>query len=209
MVRHGESTGNAALAEALRSGAEDFALGTRDADFPLSELGRSQAVAVGVWLAKQRTPGTVLCSPYVRARATADIALRELDWPASQFDERLRDREKGIIQGLTALGVRNRFPTEHRERKRVGRFYYRPPSGESMPDVALRLRTLLPELHGDVVVFTHDMVILMTRYILDGLGEAEILEIESDQLANGSISRWAREGSRLRLLGYNETTHLG
>ncbi|MFI6867380.1 histidine phosphatase family protein [Nocardia sp. NPDC050406] len=208
MVRHGESTGNAALAQALRSGAEEFAAGTRDADIPLSPVGRAQAAAVGGWLTDRPRPDSVLCSPYLRARVTAELALSELDWPAPRFDERVRDREKGLLQGLTAIGVRNRFPVEHRERKRLGRFYYRPPGGESMPDVALRMRGLLPELRGHVVVFTHDMVILMTRYILDNASEAEILEIESDPLANGSISRWERDGSALRLVGYNETDHL-
>lgn len=208
MVRHGESTGNAGLASAIAAGAEEFAAGLRDADIRMSELGRAQAAAVGSWLAGRPRPDTVLSSPYVRARETADIALRDLDWPVPRLDERLRDREKGAIQGHTALGVRNRFPAEHRERKRVGRFYYRPPGGESWPDVALRLRTLLPELEGHVVVFTHDLVIVMTRYIFGGLSEDEILEIESDQLKNCSVSRWERDGSAMRLVDYNATEHL-
>ncbi|NNH72490.1 histidine phosphatase family protein [Nocardia uniformis] len=208
MVRHGESTGNAALAAALRAGAEEFASGTRDADFPLSDLGRAEAAALGTWLARHPQPDLIGCSPYLRARETADIALREPDWPQPRLDERLRDREKGILQGHTASGVRTRFPAEHHERERVGKFYYRPPGGESWPDVALRIRSLLPELHGHALIFTHDLVIVMTRYILGDLTEAEILDIESDQLRNCSVSRWEQDGSTMRLVGYNETEHL-
>ncbi len=156
MVRHGESTANAALAAAIRVEAEEFDKGTRDPDVGMSD----------------------------------------------------RDRDTGILHGLTALGVRRRHPAEHRERERLGRFYYRPPGGESWPDVALRLRPLLPELSGHTLVFTHDIVIVMTRYILANLTEPEILKIESTQLANASITRGQRTPTGLRLTTYNDTTHL-
>lgn len=209
MVRHGESTGNAALAQAIRDGAEVFDKGGRDADVPLSERGKIQAGLVGAWLMRQpERPTGVLCSPYVRARETAGIALQSILVPESRLDERLRDRENGVLSGLTARGIAGRYPLERRERERLGPFYYRPPGGESWADVALRLRSLLPELSGRVLVFAHDIIVVMTRYILEGLDERAILEIESDQLANASISRWERTDSGLRRVAYNDTSHL-
>ncbi|MET9488079.1 histidine phosphatase family protein [Nocardia sp. NPDC006630] len=209
MVRHGESAGNAALAGAITAGAEESGLGLRDSDIPLSDLGRAQAGAVGKWLARQwDSVDAVLCSPYVRALETAEIALRAGRAPAVQVDERLRDREQGLLGGLTELGVQRRYPAEAAARELMGRFYYRPPGGEAWTDVALRLRTLLPELEGHVLVFAHDLVIVMVRYILDDLDESTILKIESNQLANASISRWERDHSGLRLLKYNDVGHL-
>jgi glucosyl-3-phosphoglycerate phosphatase len=43
LVRHGESEGNVAAAEAHSSGAEEIAVPARDADVGLSDLGRAQA----------------------------------------------------------------------------------------------------------------------------------------------------------------------
>ncbi|QLY34873.1 histidine phosphatase family protein [Nocardia huaxiensis] len=209
MVRHGESTANAAFTAAIRASAEEFERGTRDPDIPLSDRGRAQAEAVGVWLTTVPRPDLVLSSPYIRARDTASIALRAIGSPPARQDERLRDREIGILAGLTALGIRRRYPLEHRERERLGRFYYRPPGGESYTDVALRLRTLLPELEGHVLAFAHDNIVLLTRYILANLDEPAVLHLESTTpIANASVTRWERTPSGLELIAYNDTAHL-
>ncbi|MEE3921664.1 histidine phosphatase family protein [Micromonospora sp. BRA006-A] len=87
-------------------------------------------------------------SPYLRAVRTAELALDGTGIPAS-VDERLRDRELGVLDGLTAHGVTRRHPEEAQRRTRLGKFYYRPPGGESWTDVALRLRALLGDLRRD------------------------------------------------------------
>ncbi|MFB8008742.1 histidine phosphatase family protein [Nocardia sp. NPDC056000] len=209
MIRHGESASNAAAALLAGTDAEEFGDGTRDPDVPLTDLGRRQATAVGAWLAGQSDrEWTVLCSPYRRARETASLALEFIGPATVRSDERLRDRDIGTLQGLTDLGWRRRYPGEQARRERLGRFYYRPPGGESWTDVALRLRTLLPELDGHVLIFAHDIVVVMTRYIIEGLDEQAILAIERNQIRNGSISRWARTGAGLTRVDYNATAHL-
>ena len=47
LVRHGESTGNVAATGAERAGAELIEIDVRDADVPLSQVGREQAEALG------------------------------------------------------------------------------------------------------------------------------------------------------------------
>ena len=79
-VRHGQSEGNVIRDDAERRHAEHFELGMRDADVPLSDLGRRQASALGRWLAEQPAevlPDAVLVSPYRRATQTADLVLAE------------------------------------------------------------------------------------------------------------------------------------
>ncbi len=204
MIRHGESTGNVARAVALREGAEVMDIPERDADVPLSELGRGQAAALGDRLAGLERPGLIVASSFLRARETAEIALKASGSPAITLDERLRDREGGLFYGLTWTGITNRHPDEAARLVRDGKFYYRPPGGESWADVALRLRAFLAELDGTVLVFAHDVIIVLARYILEGLTEAEVMELEKTPVSNCSISRWERG----RLVLYNDVSHL-
>ncbi|HYN93104.1 MAG TPA: histidine phosphatase family protein [Pilimelia sp.] len=151
-VRHGESVANAALPVADAAGLLAAGVPGRDADVPLSERGRAQALALGEWLAAHAPPDVVLCSPYARARETWALAGAALpasaDPPPVRLDERLRDREAGVLELLTMAAIRDRFPDEVARRARVGEFYYRAPGGESFPDVALRLRGVLAEAAG-------------------------------------------------------------
>ncbi|SCG44993.1 histidine phosphatase family protein [Micromonospora halophytica] len=182
IVRHGESTANVAASAAEQSGAELIDLTHRDADVPLSATGEEQSRATARWLAglpEQRRPDVAVVSPYLRAVRTSEPALAGTGVPASR-DERLRDRELGILDGLTGHGVARRFPDEAARRQRLGKFYYRPPGGESWTDVALRLRALLGDLRRDhegrrVLLFGHDALVFLLRYLVEGLTEAELM----------------------------------
>ena len=214
LVRHGESEGNLADQRAHDLGAEALELAARDADVELSPTGRDQAAALGTWLSLRdpaERPTVVFSSPYERAFATARTALDVggLDVPL-RLDERLRERELGIFDGLTGHGIRQRYPEEARRRRRQGKFYYRPPSGESWADVALRvrdfLRTLREEYAGErVLLTTHQAVIMNFRYVLEGLTERELLEIDAGPpLANCSLTRYVRDADGLALEVFND-----
>jgi broad specificity phosphatase PhoE len=201
LMRHGQSTGNVAREEALAVGADLIEVGQRDADVPLTALGREQAGALGEWLGELppgRRPTATWCSPYVRAQQTADIALAAagLDLPL-RVDERLRDRELGVLDLLTAQGVAARFPQERDRRRWLGKLYYRPPGGESWADLALRLRSALPEIlaaDGVALVVCHDAVIMLVRYVLEGWDERTLLDTAAaTEIANGSVTRLVRD----------------
>src|SRR5690349_20038264 len=151
LIRHGESEGNVAATEAREAGVEDIQVADQDADVDLSGTGRDQAEALGTALGRiagEFRPDAVVSSPYARARQTAEIAVETAGWPLEvRIDERLRDRELGILDRLTRLGVENRYPEESERRESLGKLYYRPPGGESWADVALRLRSVLAELN--------------------------------------------------------------
>ncbi|UPO75980.1 histidine phosphatase family protein [Arthrobacter sp. Helios] len=197
LIRHGESAGNVAATHAQLTGAEIIDVGLRDPDVPLSEAGTQQARALGVWLAALpagERPESVWCSPYLRARQTADLA----GLAPYRLDERLRDRELGILDLLTSAGVAARYPVEAQRKQWLGKFAYRPPGGESWADVALRLRSLLRDLDDAedgrrVAVICHDAVILLMRYVCEGLLEAELLDIAAtSSVRNGSLTRLVR-----------------
>jgi len=220
VVRHGESAGNVARDLAESQGLEQLDLSHRDIDVPLSDLGRRQAEALGRWIGGQPEedrPTVVWASPYVRARQTAELALQAagLDIP-TVVDERLREREFGVLDGLTRLGITAQFPDESQRRSMIGKFYHRPPGGESWVDVALRLRAVLDEIRIDargerVMVMAHQVVVLLTRYVVEGLDERGVLDIDRQgDVANCAVTSYAldREAGRLSLIRYNEVTAL-
>ncbi|MCO6006088.1 histidine phosphatase family protein [Actinoallomurus purpureus] len=217
MVRHGESTANVASDEAAARGLDAVDITLRDADVPLSQVGREQAVALGRRLAAlpaDERPTAVLSSPYLRASDTARIALEQLaDPPPIVLDERLRDREMGALYMLTLRGIETRHPEEVERKRRLGKFYYRPPGGESWADMALRLRSVLADIdreypRGRILVVAHDAIVVLTRYIIERLSEEELLDVERTLVANGSLTIWARENGGLRLVTFNDTDHL-
>ncbi|MEY2399636.1 MAG: hypothetical protein QOJ00_2810 [Actinomycetota bacterium] len=215
LIRHAQSAGNVANDAALRDGLHELDLAQRDMDVPLSELGESQADALGAWFAAHEAPAVVLCSPYKRAVDTAAGAMRAagVDAPV-RLDERLREREFGVLDRLTKVGIEARYPDQAAARAFLGKFFHRPPGGESWSDVAGRVRGVVTDLRldygdRDVVIVTHQAVIMLFRYVLDGLTEAELLELDgANQIANTAVTAYAAADGAMQLTVFNDTSHL-
>ena len=221
IVRHGQSAGNVARDAAHEAGLGEIDLDIRDVDVPLSDLGLQQSRALGEWFSRlppEGRPTVVLTSTYLRARQTASaiadaggLAGREVNFCV---DERLREREFGILDRLTRRGVEQLHPDQAAALSALGKFYHRPPGGESWVDVILRLRAFVDtiSLHhaGDrVVIVAHQVVVLCLRYILESFDEATILGIDrAGDVANCSVTEYDfvpddRGRVRPRLLTYN------
>ncbi len=203
LLRHGQSLGNIANDASRTNPVDRLDIADRDMDVPLSDLGVEQAVAFGTWLGQEppeTAPDVVVSSPYVRAAETArhviEAAGLQIDITS---DERLREREFGILDLLTHRGIVATHPAEATRRDRLGKFYYRPPGGESWVDVALRLRSLRDSLvreYADlrVLVVTHEVPIIITRYLVERLDEGTALELSrSGTLANCSLTTYIRD----------------
>ena len=114
-----------------------------------------------------------------------------------RVDERLREREFGVLDGLTRKGITTLFPEESERRARLGKFFHRPPGGESWADVALRVRAVLDEIRSDctgerVLVVAHQVVVLVTRYVVEGMTEPEVLDVDREgEVANCSVTSYA------------------
>jgi broad specificity phosphatase PhoE len=221
IVRHGESAGNVAAEAAHSASLARIDIAGRDVDVPLSGRGEHQADAVGGWFADLPTdgrPDIVLTSPYLRARQTGERIRAaggfapEAGHP--QVDERLRERELGVLDRLTRAGVEELYPDQAEMRQRLGKFYHRPPSGESWCDVVLRLRSAINTVllhHGErrVLIVAHQVVVLCLRYLIEDMTEAEILAIDAaGDVANCSVTEYAFDpgagpSGGLRLERYN------
>jgi broad specificity phosphatase PhoE len=132
------------------------------------------------------------------------------------IDERLREKEFGMLDRLTRLGIEERFPEQAALRFRLGKFYYRPPGGESWCDVILRLRSAFDtvSLHHSgpdtrVLIVAHQVIVLCARYLLEGMTEGQILAIDrAGDVANCGVTAYSMEHDRgengeLRLQTYN------
>lgn len=222
IVRHGQSAGNVARDAAAAAGLERIAIEGRDVDVPLSDLGREQASALGRWFARGEAhgrPEVLLASPYARAIETARLFRDAGGCDAAEpicLDERLREKEFGILDGLTRAGIVAEHPVQAGFRDVLGKFYHRPPGGEAWTDVIFRLRSLLDtvSLHHAgmrVMIVAHQVVVLCLRYILETLDEATILGIDREgDVANCSVTEYRFDPARgkrggLVLARYNET----
>ena len=142
----------------------------------------------------------VLTSPYVRARRTAEIVLAGGGLPVDVadfvVDERLREKEFGILDRLTRLGIERHHPDQAEFRRTLGKFYHRPPAGESWCDVILRLRSAMDtvSLHyrgRRVLIVSHQVVVLCLRYLLETLDEQQILAIDREgDVANCAVTEY-------------------
>lgn len=221
VVRHGESSGNVARALAEAAGHPLIEIATRDMDVPLSALGERQATALGQWFGRMppdEQPTAVLCSPYCRACRTAELLCEAAGLDRDRVpiipDERLREKEFGIIDRLTRLGIAKKFPDQAEFYRVLGKFYYRPPGGESWCDVLLRLRSVLDTLSLEycgerVLIVAHQVVVLCFRYLLERMTEDQILEIDrANRIANCSVTSYqydpaAPRHARLALREFN------
>ncbi|WP_280480517.1 histidine phosphatase family protein [Nocardia cyriacigeorgica] len=209
-VRHGQSTVNAA------AGGPDADTRARVPDWTieLSPLGEQQAAALGKWwsgLGGDR-PGLVLCSPYLRTRKTWAAMERAARGsgadPVVVVDERLRDREMGALELWSPARIRRDAPEEAERRQRLGDWFYRPPGGESLADVTLRVRDLIndierPAARTQVLIVAHDATIAALRRIFSGPG-SELPE-ELPPVPNASVSQWVQDRGRLKLVRWGES----
>jgi broad specificity phosphatase PhoE len=213
IVRHGQSAGNVARDAAEAAGHVLIDVEFRDIDTPLSDLGVEQSRALGRWFASRpahERPQVVLASPYVRARDTARIVLEEAGWRTGtdirlRLDERLREKEFGILDRLTKHGIRQKYPELHAQRSHVGKFYFRPPGGESWCDVILRLRSLTEMITREhagerVLVVAHQVIVNCMRYLLEDLDEEAILGIDRlGDVPNCAVTSYRRDAATGRL----------
>jgi 2,3-bisphosphoglycerate-dependent phosphoglycerate mutase len=218
LIRHGESMANVAFPRADAAGLLESGVPGRDTDVRLTDLGVRQAEAIGHWLAglpQERVPQVVITSPYLRARETWRIAaeVSGLDLPAPATDDRLVDRLLGDFEMLTRAAIEARFPGEE-DRRRAAQYRYRPPGGETFADIAERLTAFLADVNREhagrrVVVVAHDAVVLMMRFVIEGLSWDGLAAVEQEgRVLNASITRFDGSPGRLVLDRYNSIDHL-
>lgn len=203
-VRHCESIGNEAYERSKKGDHSRYTPEFRQLPnwaWPLSERGRQQARATGNWLQENyaRFSG-YYCSPFVRTTETAGLlGLAEATW---EPDSLLRERYWGDADFRVPENERWEAFRKELEGRWHDPAYWRPPGGESLADVELRVELFLDKLHrawpnGSTLVVTHRDAILAfaARVAPKPLTQwrRELLSKDPrDQINNGQIIHYSR-----------------
>jgi 2,3-bisphosphoglycerate-dependent phosphoglycerate mutase len=200
IVRHGESERNVSKVAATDAGLFEYGGEVRDVDVQLTVRGQAQAKETGKHLARKLRFDRVFTSPYLRTIQTTQLMVREFEnVPEIVSEERIREKEFGILDGLTKKGIDRKYPEEAKRKQLVGKYYYRPPGGESYPDVCLRIHSFLGTLTRDfacrsVLAVCHSVIVLAFRRLLERLSESDLLAIDGNpdqEVRNCSVTWYA------------------
>ena len=208
IVRHGQSERNVAKDRAREEHKlEAWSDHLRDVDTPLTALGVDQAVATGRFLREKFNFDMVFTSPYLRTIQTSkQIVTQMAVAPSIMYEERIREIEFGVLDGLTRDGIQKFYPLEFTRKEREGKYWYRPPGGESRPDVALRVHSFLGTLTREyrrksVLVVCHSVVVLIFRRLLERWDEAQYMKVDSeDDVLNCSITAYRYDAEKHKLM---------
>ncbi|MFQ5827552.1 MAG: histidine phosphatase family protein [Candidatus Methylomirabilia bacterium] len=192
LARHGQSVWNA---------ARRF---QGSIDVGLSELGRSQALALGRALRGRRL-ATAYVSPLRRAVETAEIAVEGLGVPLSVLDD-LRELSLGAWEGRTVEEVRAGDGDPYLQWL-LAPLDCPPPASERLAEVATRVLAVVEQIvanhpdGGEVLVVSHGGVISTYLCHLLGLSLNRLWRLRVDN-ASLTVVRPPR------LITLNETAHL-
>jgi len=179
LVRHGESVGN----------AENRMQG--HADYPLSERGRAQALALAQrFRADAITFDHVIASPLSRALETGRIIAASLGIAHPEPDPLWMERDVGKRSGMTWDEIKNHFP----EPELAGPDDAIAGSGESDQELHLRggqaLASILRRPPARYLVASHGAILNMVFYAILGLAPRPDSPGTRFRLENGSFSRF-------------------
>ena len=186
LIRHGETDWN----------REGRLQGQRD--IPLNAVGRDQADGAGrilrsVLVAQGRDPSRLrfTASPLGRARDTMERVRTALGLPPEDYglDGRLKELAFGNWEGRSWAELKADTRPLVRARK-LGKWSFVPPGGESYAGLKLRLRPWVETLAEGEVVVAHGGVARVLFHMLAGVAAAGAPDIEITQ---GRVL-WFRRG---------------
>jgi broad specificity phosphatase PhoE len=194
LIRHGESTHNAA---GRIQGQSDAAL---------SELGRRQGFAAAEVL-RSLPLDAIYSSPLRRAKETAEAVAAPHNLPI-QTDPRLMELHVGVFQDRLRTELAEEYPDEL-SRWLSGDEDFVIPGGESRRQLTARgceaIRSIVASGHSQIVIVTHGGLLSVVLRSLLGLSEP----LPPFSIQNGSITRLSVDSAgRFELLALNETAHL-
>ncbi|HBR60661.1 MAG: histidine phosphatase family protein [SAR324 cluster bacterium] len=149
LIRHGETEWN----------SQQRMQGHSNSD--LSEVGRGQIQALGE-LMKNVSFDHIYSSDSLRARQTAE-AITQYSGHTLQFDQRIREKNLGVFEGLTSTEAKERHPEIYRLFKTAGANYVID-EGESTQQLLERALEFIEEIRlrhpqERVVMVTHGGVV--------------------------------------------------
>ncbi len=220
LVRHGYSEGNL-VSDKSKQG--DDSLYTPDFRqrphhrLRLTSEGRDQAQTAGKWILNNigEEFDRYYVSSYIRTRETAALlGLPRAEW---RIDPRLRERDWGDIGSMPKSWFKSTYE-RNAFMKQIDSLYWRPPGGESIADVRLRVRNLFDTLHREcggqtVIIVTHVEFMWAARAELEYMTDEQWVELEKDpsqKMGNTQILHYSRRnpisGEAGKNIGWRRST---
>jgi probable phosphoglycerate mutase len=178
-------------------------------ELPLTDIGVAQAKAAAHRLSTMEEITSVVCSPLLRARQSADAVVAQLGLPVAYWDA-LIETDFGTWEGLTFAEASERDPELHRAW--LSDPSVPAPGGESFDQVHARVSKARDELVAayqgcTVLVVSHVTPIKTVLRIGLDAGPAVLFRLHLD-LASLSVVEFYPDGNAsVRLV--NDTAHLG
>lgn len=151
LIRHGEAESN----------AKNIVSGRPENPHNLTEKGRQEAQTVAAKLRGKKID-TIFSSDFARTRETAEIIASETGFPKEKiiFDERIREINSGEFNLRPIEEYRKHFSST------LEKFSKRPPDGENLLDVKIRVCNFLTDLekrfkNKTILVVSHEYPIWM------------------------------------------------
>lgn len=215
LVRHGHSEGNLAVETAKLGDNSFYTPEFRERpghQWRLTDDGRVQATKTGEWISTELAKefDRYYVSPYIRTRETAGLLnIEGAEWRISQ---RLRERDWGDIDAIPLTEFKKIFP-HNALRKEIDALYWRPPGGESIADVRMRVRSFFDTLHREcadkrVIVVTHGEFMWAMRAELEYLNDEQWIAADKDpsmKIYNTQVLHYSKTDPN----GKNNTHYLG
>ncbi|HUT15444.1 MAG TPA: histidine phosphatase family protein [Anaerolineae bacterium] len=197
LIRHGQSAGNAA--ERIQGWNDE----------PLTDAGRTQALALARRLQREHNVRAIYASPLLRARETAEVIADVLCLHVT-FDERLKEHDIGVVTGLSFKEVQARYP-EMAKHWQESPWHMPVPGSEDNGAFRRRVMASMDEIvsrHQEddtVAVVSHGGAL---GTFLAGLLELDLRKRNPWMLGNASLSVVVLGGVRPRIALLNDTCHL-
>ncbi len=189
-----------------------------NSELPLTENGIKQAQQCAKFIHNILNPEKtiIFVSPYRRARETLSEIQKLSTFPIVQTDDLLIEQQFGLYTGLTTEQCFERYPEYaakfEYETEKFGRYYAKPPKGESRADVADRTYAFLKNIQNainptieNIVIISHNIT---SRTIAQNLlNETPEWFDKRPETPNASVWKIAYQNGRFIDEGYIFTPH--
>ncbi len=189
-------------------------------EIPLSKLGFENGQKMAPIFAKEYADtNSIIHSGYKRTMSTWNVLSSEI--PPDQIDEiseffcpLLAERDDGFAYRMKHDAITNHYPFYDSYKEIEGKFFERPPGGESVFDLSVNraysLLNLLRDYHFGkrVILITHSGFIRAWRFLIENWSydQAERSFI-SEKINNGSITEYINIDGELVLSKSNHQLH--
>jgi broad specificity phosphatase PhoE len=180
-----------------------------DEDFPLDELGVSQAIALGESWQGTLPPDVILTSPLSRAKNTMTLACQKAGWDMTKVQiivvPEFAEQKYGVLAGLSDEEIFANYRSEFEKKLRQGWWFFQPPGGQSWKMLTKQQRPAFERIKKNfagmrIKLFGHCVQIQCSRLMIEGMTPEKLLGIDLKLVTNCSETSYRSENGKMVLV---------